>query len=146
VRRRVTGGLLVVGLAVLVAASPAAASARPLDATHYRARASAICHAFGRWTPPPGSATMQLTALDRHFGQVVASLSALQPPPSLVKLRTEVVSVLRQELGFLDSQLALFKSGRITPARYEQDVDRASYAETEDALWGKIGAHACAVE
>jgi len=145
-RRRVTSWLLVAAAAVLVAAAPAGASGRPLDAAHYRSRANAICRAFGRWTPPPGSAQVQLTALNKHFRQVVESLSALQPPPSLAKLRTQVVSVLHQEIEFLDSELALFKAGKITPEGYEQDVNGASYPATEDALWHKIGAHACAVE
>jgi hypothetical protein len=145
-RRRVGSWLLVVGVAMLVAASPAGASGRPLDAAHYRARANAICSAFGRWAPPAGSAKGQLTALNRHFRQVVESLSALQAPPSLAKLRTQVVSVLHQELTFLNSELALFKAGKITPQRYEQDVNGASYPATEDALWHRIGAHACAME
>jgi hypothetical protein len=143
-RRRVAGWLLVFGLAVLIAVAPAGASGPSLDATHYRAKANAICRTFGRWTPPPGSAAVELTALNERFRKVVASLSALEPPPSLAKLRSKIVVVLHQEIGFLNSELALFKAGKITPERYEQDVNAASYSATENALWHKIGAQACA--
>ena len=87
---------------------------------------------------------MELTALNERFRKVVASLSALEPPPSLAKLRSKIVVVLHQEIGFLNSELALFKAGKITPERYEQDVTAASYSANENALWHRIGAQACA--
>jgi len=144
VGRRTTSRLLVLGTAVVFAAAPARAAGPSAGVAHYRAEANAICRAFGRWTPPPGSAKVQLTALNQRFRNVVASLSALKAPPSLAQLRQQVVSTLHQELRFLDTELALFKAGKITPERFEQDVDGASYGTTEDGLWRRIGAHACA--
>jgi hypothetical protein len=144
VGRRATSWLLVLGTAVVLAAAPGRAAGPSPGVVHYRAHANAICRAFGRWTPPPGSAKVQLTALNRRFRKVVASLSALKAPPSLTKLRTQVVSILRQEMRFLDTELALFKAGKITPRRFEQDIDGASYATTENGLWHEIGANACA--
>ncbi len=131
-------------MATLIAAPQAAAVVPSLDAARYRAQANAICSSFGRWTPPPGNAKVQLTALNGRFRTVVDELSALQPPPTLVKLRTKVVVVLHHELGFLDSQLTLLETGKITPQHYQQNIDAAGYATAEDALWHRIGAHACA--
>ena len=142
--RRATGWLLVLGTAVVFAAAPARATGPSPGVAHYRAQANAICRAFGRWTPPPGSAKVQLTALNHRFRRVVTSLSALKAPPSLAQLRQQVVSILHQELQFLDTELALFKAGKITPERFEQDIDGSSYGTTENGLWHRIGADACA--
>ena len=142
--RRATSRLLVLGTAAVFAAAPAHATGPPPGVAHYRAQANGICRAFGRWTPPPGSAKVQLTALNHLFRQVVASLSSLKAPPSLAQLRQRVVSILHQELRFLDTELSLFKAGKITPERFEQDIDGASYGTIENGLWHQIGADACA--
>src|SRR4051812_3604476 len=125
-RRRVTSWLLVASIAMLAAAA-AHATGPPLDVATYRARANAICRAFGHWSPPAGSASKQLTALTNQFRSVVESLTALEPPPTLVRLRKQVVDVLHDEEAFLAKELALFKAGKITPLQFETDVGATSY-------------------